>query len=273
MAPARILVADDDAWILRMVATVLGQRGHTIEIASDGEEAYLKALETPPDLLICDVMMPKMSGWDLVKALRARPEFAFVPVIFLTALATDEDRIRGFRLGADDYVTKPFRFEELDLRVKRTLQRSHQAEQMARARLGAATRPDRPASETDGSAPPSGLAGRLQEVGLPGLLTLLEMERKSGVLVVIRDEGSPAPEATGDATVARVFLKEGRVHAARVEGRDEPANAECVYALLEWRAGRFEFEAATVEMEDEVRSSTSFLLMEAARRLDERDAG
>src|SRR4030095_14524001 len=74
-------------------------------------------------LLITDVMMPKMDGWTLVKALRARPEMAFLPVIFLTALGSDDDRIRGFRLGADDYMAKPFRFEELDLRGERTARR------------------------------------------------------------------------------------------------------------------------------------------------------
>ena len=71
-------------------------------------------------------MMPKMDGWSLVRQLRAHAELAMLPVIFLTALSSEDDRIRGFRLGADDYVTKPFRFEELDLRVAKTLRRTAQ---------------------------------------------------------------------------------------------------------------------------------------------------
>src|SRR5690606_23130661 len=110
---ARILVADDDTWILKMVSNVLERRGYDVKLAADGEEAWHLALEYKPDMLITDVMMPKVDGWALVRALRARPEFAFTPVIFLTALNSDEDRIRGFRLGADDYLPKPFRFEEL----------------------------------------------------------------------------------------------------------------------------------------------------------------
>ena len=69
-------------------------------------------------------MMPKMDGWSLVRQLRSHAELAMLPVIFLTALSSEDDRIRGFRLGADDYVTKPFRFEELDLRVAKTLRRT-----------------------------------------------------------------------------------------------------------------------------------------------------
>ena len=69
-------------------------------------------------------MMPKLDGWSLVRALRPRPELALVPVIFLTALGGEEDRIRGFRLGADDYLPKPFRFEELDLRVANALKKA-----------------------------------------------------------------------------------------------------------------------------------------------------
>ncbi|MEM9493986.1 MAG: response regulator, partial [Myxococcota bacterium] len=134
MAP-RILVADDDAWILRMVTTILTKRGYEVDTAQDGEQAYERALEQIPDLLITDVMMPKMDGWTLVRALRSRPEFSFVPVIFLTALSSDEDRIRGFRLGADDYLPKPFRFEELDLRVAKTIRRRQRVESEARAHV------------------------------------------------------------------------------------------------------------------------------------------
>src|SRR5438045_9430012 len=85
MAP-HVLVADDDAWILRMVATVLEKRGYSVETAVDGEDALARALARTPDLLITDVMMPKVDGWSLVRQLRAHTELAMLPVIFLTAL-------------------------------------------------------------------------------------------------------------------------------------------------------------------------------------------
>src|SRR5438105_2896895 len=101
MVGAQILIVDDDPWIVRMVTTVLEKRGHVIHSAADGEEGLQKAAKLHPDLVITDVMMPKMDGWTLVRTLRTRPELALTPVIFLTALGGDEERIRGFRQGAD----------------------------------------------------------------------------------------------------------------------------------------------------------------------------
>jgi DNA-binding response OmpR family regulator len=241
MAP-HVLVADDDAWILRMVATVLEKRGYSVETAVDGEDALERALVRVPDLLITDVMMPRMDGWVLVKALRARPDFAMLPVIFLTALSSDEDRIRGFRLGADDYVPKPFRFEELDLRVAKTLRRTQTIVQDTRDQLAGA-----------------GLRGDLAQVGLSALLVLVELERKTGLLTL------RSPDGRG----AQVLLRDGRVVHARLDDADEPVDAECIYHLLGWPAGEFELIACVVEGPDRVNSSTTHLLMEGARILDE----
>jgi DNA-binding response OmpR family regulator len=241
MAP-HVLVADDDAWILRMVATVLEKRGYSVEVAVDGEDALGRALTRAPDLLVTDVMMPRMDGWVLVKALRSRPELAHLPVIFLTALSSDEDRIRGFRLGADDYVPKPFRFEELDLRVAKTLRRTQTIIQDARDQLAGA-----------------GLRGDLAQVGLSALLVLVELERKTGLLSL------RSPEGRG----AQILLRDGRVVHARLDDLDEPVDAECVYHLLGWGAGEFELVACVVEGPDRVNASTTHLLMEGARILDE----
>jgi DNA-binding response OmpR family regulator len=248
MGVATVLVVDDDPWILRMVTTVLEKRGHRIITALDGEEGLQKALAEPPYLVVTDVMMPKLDGWSLIKQLRAHPEFALVPVIFLTALGSDEDRIRGFRMGADDYLPKPFRFEEFDLRVTNALRRRAQVAEVMRAQVRAA--------QPKG---PSGLQGTLDQLGLSSLLTLLEMERKSGILAL----SSP----TGDR--ARIFLREGRVVSARFDGRPEPKNELAIYQLLRWDEGRFEFSALEVDMLDEIESTTTALLMEGARLIDE----
>jgi DNA-binding response OmpR family regulator len=255
MAP-RILVADDDAWILRMVATVLKKRGYEVDTAPDGEQAFQKALDLVPDLLITDVMMPKMDGWALVRALRARSEFNFMPVIFLTALSSDEDRIRGFRLGADDYLPKPFRFEELDLRVAKTLRQRKSVERIARARLA-----DAEEESQSGVAPSAALTGNLEEIGLSVLLTLLEMERKTGILSV---------HDRAEAHFAKIYLRQGRVVHASMESEDlRPLNADCIYFLLNWNAGYFVFNLAEVELEDQVGATTTHLLMEGAKRIDE----
>jgi CheY-like chemotaxis protein len=270
MAP-RILVADDDAWILRMVTTVLEKRGYQVDTAVDGEDALKRALTQRPDLVITDVMMPKMDGWTLVKSLRARSDTAFVPVIFLTALGADDDRIRGFRLGADDYLPKPFRFEELDLRVTKTLRRTTALEQETRSHI-AAVMPDEavprrtvhdPVTPPHGTPihprPRTGLVGDLRDIGLSALLTMLEMERKSGVLTV----------TSLDNRIARVFVRGGRVVHGRIGGAQPLLNQACIYHLLGWSGGSFEFSAAEVTMEDQVHSTTTHLLMEGARLLDE----
>jgi len=250
---ARILVIDDDAWILRMVTAVLEKRGYVVQTASDGEDGLAKAMANPPDLVICDVMMPRKDGWTVVKALRAQPEFAFVPVIFLSALGSDEDRIRGFKLGADDYLPKPFRFEELDLRVTNAIRRRQRMEADTRGPLRAPAAPaDKPAE--------SGVRGSLDQIGLASLLTVLEMERKSGTLA-LSQEGEGGGEG-------KIWLRRGRVVRAILEGSDD-VNALAVYALLGWGTGKFVFTATEVEVEDEVQSTTTHLLIEGARRLDE----
>ncbi|MEO6776425.1 MAG: response regulator [Kofleriaceae bacterium] len=241
MAP-HVLVADDDAWILRMVATVLEKRGYSVETAVDGDDALARALARPPDLLITDVMMPKVDGWSLVRQLRAHAELAMLPVIFLTALSSEDDRIRGFRLGADDYVTKPFRFEELDLRVAKTLRRTAQAMQDTREQINTA-----------------GLRGDLSQVGLSSLLVLIEMERKTGLLQLHSTEGIGA----------QILVRHGKVVHARLDDREEPVDAECIYLLLTWGSGDFEFVTCVVEGDDRVAVSTTHLLMEGARLMDE----
>ncbi len=243
MAPARILVADDDGWISKMVATFLEKRGYQVEAVADGELALERAIEEPPDLLITDVMMPGLDGWTLVKNLRSRPAFAFLPVIFLTALTSDDDRIRGFRLGADDYVPKPFRFEELELRVVKTLRNRTMLERTTREQL---------------DAPEQMLTGDLAHLGLPSLLTLLEMEQKSGLL-----ELNTPPQA------GKIWLRNGRIVRAELDSRPEPRNAECIYELLRWSSGRFSFRIEPIDFSPEMDDSTTHLLIEGARRLDE----
>ena len=190
MLPAQILLIDDDPWIVRMVTSVLKKRGHRIVAAGDGEEGLERALALRPDLIISDIMMPKLDGWALLRALRAHPELAQTPVLLLTALSTDEDRIRGLRLGADDYLPKPFRFEELDLRVASALRKRRLPESgPGSPRLRPPPTPPSalpvPPSEGDGGGGAlSGVHGSLEQLSLGSLLAMIEMERKSGILVV-----------------------------------------------------------------------------------------
>lgn len=118
----RILLAEDDENLGIVLTDYLSVKGFTVELAKDGEEAYKIFSDSKFDLLVLDVMMPKLDGFNLAKKIRARDEDT--PIIFLTAKSMTEDRIEGLKLGADDYLTKPFSTEELLLRINNLFKRS-----------------------------------------------------------------------------------------------------------------------------------------------------
>ena len=117
----KILVADDEASIRRILETRLKMVGYDVVVAEDGEDAVEVFTKTNPDLVILDVMMPKMDGYGVTREIRRTSD---VPIIILTALGDVSERITGLELGADDYVIKPFSPKELEARVKAVLRRT-----------------------------------------------------------------------------------------------------------------------------------------------------
>jgi DNA-binding response OmpR family regulator len=120
----RVLVADDDPLIQRLVRTHLDRAGFRVLIAADGEEAVSMAAADQPDLIVLDLMLPKLDGFDVCRRVR---EFSLVPVVMLTARGEQGDKLRGFEAGADDYLTKPFAPAELVARVRAVLRRTQLA--------------------------------------------------------------------------------------------------------------------------------------------------
>src|SRR5690349_14044093 len=118
-----ILVVDDEPAIRLGLAATLKRQGYSVIMAEDGNDGILKATQTLPDLILSDVMMPNMNGFELRRKLASVPSLASIPFIFLTARTASEDRISGIREGADDYVTKPFVIDELLARVEAVLRR------------------------------------------------------------------------------------------------------------------------------------------------------
>ena len=117
---ARVLVVEDDAAILETVAYNLGREGYEVVTAADGVSGLQLSRETEPDLIVLDLMLPRMSGLDVCRVVREeRP----VPILVLTARSAEGDKIAGLDLGADDYVTKPFSMQELIARVSAMLRR------------------------------------------------------------------------------------------------------------------------------------------------------
>jgi two-component system alkaline phosphatase synthesis response regulator PhoP len=120
----RILLVDDDPKIVRLVRTYLEQAGMTVFTAYDGEEAMYAIRRERPDLIVLDLMLPKRDGWEITKRVRADERLASTPILMLTARVEDSDRILGFELGADDYLTKPFNPLEVVARVRAILRRA-----------------------------------------------------------------------------------------------------------------------------------------------------
>jgi len=119
----RILVVDDEPDITALVAYHLAKAGHRVSTAANGPDALKAAREERPDVVILDLMLPGVSGYDVLAELRRRDETREVGVILLTSRREEPDRIRGLSLGADDYLTKPFSPQELSLRVTALLRR------------------------------------------------------------------------------------------------------------------------------------------------------
>ncbi len=120
---ANILVIDDDELVSRTLQRALKMYDHQVMTASSGIEGLQLARRHRPDLFILDIMMPGVDGYQVCRQIRGDPLLKDLPVLFLTAKAKDEDKIEGFRAGADDYLVKPFNMQELELRVKAILRR------------------------------------------------------------------------------------------------------------------------------------------------------
>jgi two-component system KDP operon response regulator KdpE len=119
--PEKILVIDDEETTVQLIAILLERRGYEVIKAFRADEGLRKAYRSQPDLVLLDIMMPDMDGWDVCKRMR---EMSDVPIIFLTARGETRDVVRGLEMGADDYVVKPYDNDELVARVRAHLRRS-----------------------------------------------------------------------------------------------------------------------------------------------------
>jgi diguanylate cyclase (GGDEF)-like protein len=123
----KILVVDDDEDIVRVIRVNLQLEGFDVSVAHDGQEALDVALEQTPDLVLLDIMMPRMDGLTALRKMRSHPSLASTSIVLLTARGLTEDRVSGLELGADDYITKPFDVVEMLARVKAVLRRTKSA--------------------------------------------------------------------------------------------------------------------------------------------------
>lgn len=122
---AKVLVVEDEPAISNLLDYNLTAEGFDVSIVEDGDDVLITAEESEPDIILLDWMLPNVSGIELCRQLRARNETHDIPIIMLTARGEEEDRLRGFDKGADDYITKPFSMTELIARIKAVLRRTN----------------------------------------------------------------------------------------------------------------------------------------------------
>ncbi len=120
----KILIIDDDVDTLRLVGLMLQRQGYQITAASNGEQGLAKAFDERPDLILLDVMMPDMDGYEVARRLRKNPATVSIPILMFTAKTQLDDKVAGFEVGADDYLIKPFAFAELVARLRVMLRRN-----------------------------------------------------------------------------------------------------------------------------------------------------
>lgn len=234
-----VLVVEDSATYRAQIEQALRGAGHRVTSVENGLTALGAAVREPPDLVLCDVNMPLMDGWQLVRILRERATTREVPIVFLTTLGGDADRLRGYQLGVDDYIGKPFEPDALAPRLARVLERAR-------------------AERADGTA----LPGDLSQVSVSSLLSLLEAERRSGVIAI-----------RSGAVEAAIHVAQGGVTRVELTGTGVPQGApvelfDRLLFTLDVREGRFAVTSAPPDQTGEL-ASIQGALLEHARRSDE----
>jgi CheY-like chemotaxis protein len=233
-ADLRILVADSQTRVLERLSTALGTAGFFVATATNGMEALGSCLSKAPDVALVERDMPVVDGLHVLQEMGRHPELASVPVMMMSANATDLARLQAFQLGAVDFIPKPFTVLEVILRARRWARASQRD-------------PERVV-----------LRGTLSELNLPSLLQMLESEKKTGQLAVTRDQ-----------LVAWIDFVDGKIVRARSSEVDGDAR-DIVMKVLDWKHGFFELSAGLpASGAIEIDTSVTHILLEHARLQDE----
>ncbi|GAB4222552.1 MAG: hypothetical protein Kow0062_20490 [Acidobacteriota bacterium] len=231
-----ILVVDDNRLVRELVRDAFADAGYQVITAEDGREALERLAEERVDLIVTDASMPGMDGWQLCERLKGDPQTRDIPLVFLSSEREVHHRLRGLRLGAYDYLCKPFSTEELLVRARLILER---------VRLGSA----------GGESRRSFLAGHTSHLPVPDLLQLLAINGKTGVL---RLRGSEQ---------GRIHLVDGRIvgaFTARTRGR------KALFRMLGWTDADFHFEPGDGgDVGEPIEGNTQRLLMDAMVAIDD----
>ena len=254
MPSGRVLVIEDDEAVLRLLATCLRKVGYEVHTAADAAAGFGAAQRTEPDCIVCDINLPGADGFWVARQVRdERGRLATTPFLFLTAMDDERSRLAGFEVGADVYMTKPFRIGEVVAQIGALVQMAKRVQ----ARQTATPPPGRAMSDPGVRV---ALSGDLGQMALPSVLTVLDLERRSGKLVV-----------KADGHRAELDLARGCPTRAGVDGADSPVVA-VMREILRWQTGTFDFRPGEPPpVGDAPRPTLGALLLESMR-LDDEDA-
>jgi CheY-like chemotaxis protein len=223
-----ILLVDDEIAQLKLYTRALEALGCELMLAGNGLEALERMTERRPNLIICDLVMPRMDGSQLYETLQSDPRTEAIPFVCLSAQSEEAELVAALERGIEDYWTKPIRPKELRARVKRILRRIKDY---------------------------ATLSGSLSEMSVPDLLQMLEVNARTGSLLV---------ESEGRS--AMLYIVDGRPMDAVYRGYEGEA---AIYAIIDWREGRFQFSSRLPDRPQRIFTSAQGLLLEAMRRFDE----
>jgi DNA-binding response OmpR family regulator len=255
MVRDRILVVDDDPDNRAMIGHFLTNWGFAVDDAKNGKVALEKVKASPPSLVLLDLEMPEMDGFETCERLKTDPDTEWIPVIIFTGLEKMPHRIRGFRHGADDYVVKTVEPDELRTRIDLVLKRTKRYATLAAAPVPVEVSDSpAPVGDEEAAGPDVAVSLSLSRVSFPEAMRLVLAQGKNGI----------ANLTNGDRS-GSVHIHEGAVIHASV---GEEKGSEAFYELALWKTGNLDFQDADPGREKTILTSTRSLLVEASRRSD-----
>ena len=251
MSKELVLMVDDELDNRVMMRYFLESWGYEVDLAENGQEALDKVDEKRPALILLDLEMPVLNGFDTCKRLKENPDTEDIPVIMFTGLEATSDKVKGINGGADDYVVKTVDPEEIQARIEMILRRAKRYEQKATKKKPATA----PRNGNGSRKAAAVLSGSLEEKNFPEAFQLAMAYGQSGTMVV----------QDGDK-LGRVYLIDGHAVHAEYNGR---TGEDAFYALSVWKHGKFSYQVEEASEKKTIRAKGQSLLMEATRRLDE----
>jgi CheY-like chemotaxis protein/signal recognition particle receptor subunit beta len=243
------LIADEDAGFRKYLAMPLAAQGFTIYEAADGAAAWQLAVQNRPWMILADISMPEVDGFEFCRRVRSHALLSRKPVLFISGSDKYKERYRALQMGADDFLSKNMPIRELLMRIQLLMTRYS----------------DLHSPEAQPGASPSvagALEGRVEVFGAPALLQICNQGRLSGSFSAASEGGS--------GLVATIGFRDGEIVSATVGERSGP---DAVYAFLAWEKGRFKFTPGNPGPGEPLAQSVEHLLLEGCRRLDEARAG